>query len=91
MLINQPVWIFLPQQIIVSTSNDNKEWKVAKEVDINASEKRDNEIVTNSLLFDPPITEKYVRITFNNLEELPDWHDFAGETPWLFIDEVLVY
>ncbi|MFT6626245.1 MAG: hypothetical protein ACJAUX_000459, partial [Flavobacteriales bacterium] len=33
---------------------------------------------------------RYVRVKAANWGPMPDWHISAGETPWIFVDEILI-
>jgi hypothetical protein len=33
---------------------------------------------------------RYLRVVASNTEPLPEWHPGAGETGWIFVDEIVV-
>ncbi len=83
-------WIFLPEYIEISISNDGKSYHpIAKlENKIPQIEKE-----SGPHLFELEFSNKqtrYVRITAKNIAECPEWHQGAGGKAWLFVDEIVV-
>ncbi len=84
-------WIMLPKSIkVYGLSRDG--WQLLSELEIpQASEKFSQ---TQKEQFDIPIkpqdVEQY-RIVVENLGVLPPWHDHAGESSWVFVDEIYLW
>ena len=84
-LQNQGGWIFSPKEIVVH-SGSKEVGKVAVE---NAGEQQENQLKVIPV----PIKEdnySQLRVTVFLLDEIPQWHQGKGTTPWLFLDEILV-
>lgn len=83
-------WIFLPEFIEVSVSDDGVNFQLVKKLDIN---KALAERKANSHLFEltfPAKEARYIEINAKNIAVCPDWHSGNGGKAWLFIDEIVV-
>ncbi len=84
-LQNQGGWIFLPKEIVVR-SGSKEVGNVFLET---AGEKQENQLKVIPI----PIEKgNYTQLTITvySLDEIPQWHQGKGTTPWLFLDEILV-
>jgi hexosaminidase len=90
--LNRPdAFIFLPDYVISSVSNDGTDWQ-----DINRSDfahTRENERHTREAKL--PFSEftkpkRYLKIFAKNIGKCPAGHASEGKTAWLFADEILV-
>ena len=90
--LNRPdAWVFLPDYVIVSVSNDGKEW-----LDINRSDfahTRENERYTREAKlqfseFTKP--KRYLKVFAKNIGKCPKGHAGEGKAAWLFADEIIV-
>ena len=89
-LINQRSWIFSPQKVVISISQDGKKYKSVKTFDIDARKQNDNPEIKK---FQTAINNsdiRYVKINAKNIGACPDWHDGSGGKAWLFVDEIIV-
>ncbi len=88
-LQNQDKWIFLPQKIEVSVSEDNINFNVVgqKEIELIQSNNASREEVGISL---NNVEARYIKINIQNRGVCPEWHKGAGGKAWLFVDEILV-
>jgi hexosaminidase len=82
-------WIFLPEKIEVSISNDGKKYKVVAIVN-NEVPKKENIIIKDFIVNFKPNTVRYIKIVGKNIKECPEWHVGAGKKAFLFIDEIVV-
>lgn len=84
-------WVFSPQQVWVSYSANGK--KYSKPVMIqpsfdpisNASVDAGGSILRYEL---PAKKARFIKIMFHPVQQLPEWHNNAGEPTWLMIDEI---
>lgn len=84
-----PSWIFLPDSVEVSISNDGKRFlRIIENPAPPATERDQNEI--KEFRFTTKVTCRYVRITARNQGVCPAWHPGAGGKSWVFVDEVWV-
>lgn len=93
-LENMRSWIFFPSKIEVSVSNDGKHfthWATVENKEFPAVRERQEETVQHTFSCSGSYTSaRYVRIKAHNYGPMPEWHVSAGETPWVFVDEVVV-
>ena len=84
------VWIFLPNQIDLSFSNDQTLFNQNKSLKINQST---NENKPNRKLYnikDLNVNCRFIKVIVKNQKICPDWHNGSGGKTWLFIDEINV-
>ncbi|HLP57105.1 MAG TPA: family 20 glycosylhydrolase [Fluviicola sp.] len=81
-LEDQGSWIYYPKQLIVETSIDGIKFK--RHID----NKSDGKAVVAR---EKKGKAKIVRITVINESKIPQGKPGAGNTPWTFIDEVMIY
>ena len=76
-------WIYQPNKIKIEGSKSKGAWKVLTEVDLSALSSENGRFLI-------PVNGKsrYLRITIDNLDLIPEGKDGAGNTPWTFIDEI---
>jgi arylsulfatase len=84
----QDAWIFPPQSVEFSASEDGEAWRAVGRVE--ASQDRDDQRRALSLeaaLGGDPV--RFLRVHARR-STLPDWHPGAGESAWIFVDEIVV-
>jgi hypothetical protein len=84
-LEDQGSWIFGPSHIVVY----HKGHAIGAALNKEAASSQAKEVA----LFSVPIekgTYTELSIHIQPLASIPDWHDGAGTTPWLFLDEILI-
>lgn len=78
----------------MSVSNDGKHfthWATVENKEFPAVRERQEETVQHTFSCSGSYTSaRYVRIKAHNYGPMPEWHVSAGETPWVFVDEVVV-
>ena len=88
----QDAWIFLPEVVQWSVSNDGKRFVAlppqAPWGDALAPDSR--QTVVRARVEDLNLNARFVRMVLQNPGECPDWHDAATEPTWLFVDELVV-
>lgn len=74
-------WIHSPKQLLVESSTNGKTYKLEKQVNCEGTK----------LLYSKKTSARYLKITLINVKAIPDGKPGAGNTPWTFIDELLIY
>lgn len=83
-------WIFFPQAVEFSVSNDNANFRtVATFTHETKPEDRASEIKEFSQALSG-IQARYVRVHAKNVGVCPAWHYAAGGKVWLFVDEIVI-
>ncbi|MFO7446443.1 MAG: family 20 glycosylhydrolase [Ignavibacteriaceae bacterium] len=83
-------WIFLPNKVEVTVSNDNTNFNDAKTI-INDVPQKNSEIVLKDFPAEfSSLKARYIKIKAENIKTIPDWHPGAGNKAWMFIDEIVV-
>ena len=84
-------WIFSPIEIAFHVSNDSINWThlgtIKKEEHIS---KRGKIIDEFSIFNSSKKSYRYINLVANPLKVIPDWHEAAGNSTWLFVDEIIV-
>ena len=84
-MVNHGAWIFLPKEITVLSKG-----KIVGAIIVQPPLEND----TSGLEFiEIPIKEgnyDHLKIIVSSLDEIPEWHQGKGTTPWFFTDEILV-
>ena len=84
-------WIFSPIEISFNVSNDSINWTnlgiVKNEENISKRGKIIDELSINNSSKKP---YRYINLVSNPLKVIPDWHEAAGNSTWLFVDEIIV-
>ncbi|MFK7757757.1 MAG: hypothetical protein AB8B53_12575, partial [Flavobacteriales bacterium] len=84
-------WIFPPESVSISVSNDGVNYQRLDSFDYAEKEMhvRGKEILPASFEFEP-IQANYLKISIENIGEVPYWHEASSEPAWVFVDEVAV-
>ena len=84
-------WIFSPIEISFNVSNDSINWTnlgiVKNEENISKRGKLIDKISINNSSKKP---YRYINLVATPMKVIPDWHEAAGNSTWLFIDEIIV-
>jgi len=81
-------WIFYPEKVVISISEDGKNYK---EVAFFDGLSFDDLVVIHETGKMIPLTmARYVRFWAQNIEKCPEWHIGHGGKAWLFSDELIV-
>lgn len=83
-------WIWFPSSVEVATSTDGVQFERRAASTLRTDAKKEGGMAE---WFAVPITGegRYVKITLHKaFAQIPEWHLGAGETPWIFADEIEV-
>ncbi len=84
-------WIFMPTKLIVEVSADGKKWFKSNGVMPKTRPKdRGRKIENLRCKVDDKLLTRYIRLTAQNIGEVPSWHEAAGSKAWIFIDEIML-
>ncbi|MDG5798885.1 GH92 family glycosyl hydrolase [Marinilabiliaceae bacterium ANBcel2] len=81
-------WILLPKEIRVSISNDNETYSVVG-THTNDSQEGQTDVDIVEYIFDVNDSFRYAKIEAISKPVLPNWHQGAGNRPWIFSDEII--
>ena len=82
--------IFHPSAMTVELSEDNVTFSEVASVAFpveNQGDKDDRKVYSLSF---PTTSARYVRLTVNPVQQMPQWHNAKGNNAFLFIDEVVI-
>ena len=82
--------IFHPSAMTVELSEDNVTFTEVASVAFpveNQGDKDDRKVYSLSF---PTTSARYVRLTVNPVQQMPQWHNAKGNNAFLFIDEVVI-
>ena len=88
-LQNQGSWIFMPQSVTWSLSDDGVNFSEAGKVMNDVEEHREGAVV-NDFSLELKGKARYVRVVAKNRGTCPDWHPGAGQKAWIFADEITI-
>jgi hexosaminidase len=90
--LNRPdAWVFLPDYVILSASNDGTEWQDINRSDFAHSRNGERYIQEAKLPFSEFTTPKrYLKVFVKNIGKCPKGHVGEGKAAWLFVDEIIV-
>jgi hypothetical protein len=81
-------WIFYPTELIIELSKDGRRFDHKKIIKNLADSKADG-LITQTLGTEyQGIKTRYVKVRAINMGVCPDWHKGAGQSAWLFADEI---
>jgi hexosaminidase len=91
--LNKPTsWIFLPDFVTVSVSNDGNEWLDIDRADFAHSRSLSKTSIREAKLRFSEYTKpkRYLKIYAKNIGVCPKGHEGSGNPAWLFADEIIV-
>ncbi|HNV49529.1 MAG: GH92 family glycosyl hydrolase [Bacteroidales bacterium] len=83
-------WIFMPEFVEYSISDDGKKFRFIGNVKNPISEDDWNIQSHDFTLKFAPISTRYIKIIGKNRGYCPDWHKGAGNNAWIFADEIVI-
>ncbi|MCG8582926.1 MAG: sulfatase-like hydrolase/transferase [Bacteroidales bacterium] len=89
-LNNPEAWIFLPQYIEVSWSDNGNTYTSSIRKTIDADVLRKGLLKHTLRIEQEDIHARYLKVKIKNTGQCPDWHNGKGSPAWLFIDEIMV-
>jgi len=89
-MLNSNSWIFLPERVTISISEDDDEFPEGKTI-VNDIPQKNSEVVLKdfSASFNNQ-PARYIKVKAESIKKCPSWHPGAGGKAWLFIDEIVV-
>jgi predicted alpha-1,2-mannosidase len=89
-LHDQNSWIFLPQQVRYSVSDDGQAWRDVGSVGTDLDPHQEAAERREFRLDLPPTRARHVRVQTRSFLQCPAWHKGAGHKAHLFADELTV-
>jgi len=89
-LKNEHSWIFLPNQLTISTSTNGKEFETVAVIEKSEIEPLHTSMVSQVGKPLENIKSRYIKIRARNIGFCPPNHPGNGEKAWLFVDEVMI-
>lgn len=89
-LLNQRAWIFIPDRLEVSVSEDGAVYSIVKSVNDDARIHIITQKVVRYKTEMEPRKIRYIKVKAKNIGECPSWHAGVGSEAWLFIDEISI-
>jgi predicted alpha-1,2-mannosidase len=82
-------WIWYPAEVEFNTSTNRRQWSSTIVRNTISPEAEGAQIQD---LWTAPIDKRarYIEVTVRSIGPCPEWHPGAGETSWLFVDEILI-
>ena len=89
-IVDMSAWIMGSTGLVVSISDDNKEFREVAAKDIPAETNIDKKGVENYEITFDPVKARYVKVVIKRSPALPKGHAGEGKAAYLFIDEIEV-
>jgi hypothetical protein len=83
-------WVFLPEFVQLSISEDGVSFKNIANIVNTIPEKKEGTFTHAFEMKFEPVQTRFVKITAKNKGECPMWHPGAGNPSWIFCDEISV-
>jgi uncharacterized membrane protein len=86
-------WILFPKSIqVYVSSNKTSGFKLVGSLPIVEDEKNESTLIKKFNVKMPENTKgQYFKVIAKNPKVLPEWHEGAGNPPWIFIDEIILW
>ncbi len=86
-------WILFPKNIkVFASSNKTSGFKLVGSLSIVEDEKQESTLIKKFNVKMPENTKaQYFKVIAANPKVLPKWHEGAGNPPWIFIDEIILW
>jgi hexosaminidase len=85
-----PSWIFMPEKVIFSISDDGKEFRSVKEDPNDVDQHEKSPVIKNFKAAFPNEKARYIKVKAQANDNCPSWHEGTGEKCWIFCDEIVV-
>jgi len=83
-------WIYLPDQVEFSLSNDGHSWQTVAVAVHDVSDRRQEKIIEEFAGEFPLQETGFVRVRAKSPLTCPPWHPGAGQPCWIFADEIVI-
>jgi len=86
-------WILFPKGIqVYASSNKTSGFKLVGSLPIVEDEQNESTVIKKYNIKLPKNTKaQYFKVIAKNPKVLPKWHEGAGNPPWIFIDEIILW
>ena len=89
-LANKPSYIFLPEFVTVSVSENGEDFVEVASVNHGVEGKDDPDTVVDRSYDFAQTNARYVRVKLTPVASIPDWHYAPGKRTFVFVDEIIV-
>jgi arylsulfatase A-like enzyme len=89
-LREQGSWIFLPESIDFSISENGKDYKTVKRFSTEKPQEKEGSLIKDFSESFKETNARYIRVLTKNIGKCPSWHKGADGKAWVFADEILV-
>ncbi|MFT4594827.1 MAG: hexosaminidase [Bacteroidia bacterium] len=84
-------WIFAPTKVDFAVSIDGESFKLIGSATPKSDPKEKGQFIESLGVSTNKKTEvRYVKMKIHSLGPCPDWHDAAGSSSWIFVDELII-
>ena len=90
LLSNKGSYIFLPQSVTVSVSEDGQRYTEVADHEYGIEDKDSPDTAIDCVLSFPQTSARYLKITIVPVQAMPQWHYAAGRRSFFFLDEIIV-
>ena len=90
LLADKPSSIFFPERIMVSLSEDGKNFNEVAVQNNGIEGEDDPDMLKDFTLTFPQTTARYIKVRLEPVKAIPGWHYAAGRKTYVFVDELLV-
>jgi hypothetical protein len=84
------VWIFLPEQITISISEDGLNYHQMVVLSHDVPMDRRGALIREFKATFSPSKAKFIKVEARAIGNCPSWHSGAGQPAWIFLDEVVI-
>lgn len=89
-MVDTPSHIFDIRKMSVSVSNDGENWKEVASDEYPALTESTRKINSHKLNF-PDVEARYVKVSFEAENSVPEWHPIKNQKGFFFVDEISIY
>ncbi len=82
-------WILMPKEVIFEIMSENKN-SVHKDIVVPEATLEVIGTVVEELRTKANVSGRYIKVKAVNYKILPEWHKWAGNKSWLFVDEIII-
>jgi len=86
----QSFWIFMPVEVIIQVLDESGKIAASQTVLPKTDPKSEETVIEAFKVKFDHVKGQYVRVVGKNCGNCPAWHKGAGDTCWIFSDEVIV-
>lgn len=89
-MIDQGSWIFSPEEVMVSLSEDGHSYQPISHLTAEARKQNEHAEIRRFESAVKNASARFVKIEAKNIGSCPEWHPGAGGKAWLFVDEIII-